>query len=218
VQIRNSTENVTFRPDARERSIRPKTAGSLATLERSRHSLAGGVSSSLRKSARPYPPDCGLARGPLILGAIEQQARRELMFGAQHELEYEVEESLTAIVPCADSVCFSNPGTEIVQLALRLAHAATGRTRFLKFEGHYHGWADNVPCSYHPTRDEIGTPVSLRTGQRPQNDTPGRTCPCSPTAGGMSPPRIRMQKSTRPRRRLSGRRRTYNHGPAKEAC
>jgi glutamate-1-semialdehyde 2,1-aminomutase len=186
----------------REASVREKTRGSLERFERSRRSLAGGVSSSLRRSARPYPLfythgcgsrvfdvdgnaylDYGLAWGPLILGhadpevteAVSRQASRGLTFGAQHDLEYQVAERLTSIVPCADLVCFANTGTEVVQVALRLARAATGRSKFLKFEGHYHGWMDNVLCSYHPTAEAIvaaaGNPISVGLGQIAQTDT-----------------------------------------------
>ena len=190
------------RLDERERSIRQKTGGSLERYERSKRSLAGGVSSGLRRSARPYPLffssgagarvtdvdgnsyiDYGLAWGPLILGqappeiaaAVQRQTTLGLTFGAQHELEYEVAERLTSIIPCADLVCFAGSGTEIVQVALRLARAATGRAKFLKFEGHYHGWADDVLCSHHPTLGEIanaaGAPIPVGAGQRPQRDT-----------------------------------------------
>ena len=115
--------------------------------------------------------DYGLAWGPLIVGhahpeviaAMTGQLQRGLTFGAQHDLEIEVAEMLTRIIPCADMVCFANSGTEIVQVALRLARAATGRQKFIKFEGHYHGWDDSVLVSYKPTREEIaaaeGAPV-----------------------------------------------------------
>jgi glutamate-1-semialdehyde 2,1-aminomutase len=190
------------RLEQRESSIREKTRGSLERYERSKRSLAGGVSSGLRRAARPYPLffssgagsrvtdvdgntyiDYGLAWGPLILGqapaeiaaAVQRQAACGLTFGAQHELEYEVAERLTSIIPCADLVCFAGSGTEIVQVALRLARAATGRPKFLKFEGHYHGWADNVLCSHHPTLEEIaggaGAAIPVGAGQRPQLDT-----------------------------------------------
>jgi glutamate-1-semialdehyde 2,1-aminomutase len=187
-----------FRPAERETSVRSKTAGSRERFERARKSLAGGVSSGVRASARPYPiffregsgsravdvdgnafVDYGLAWGPLILGqspaevvrAISEQIRRGLTFGAQHDLEYEVAERLTGIIPCADSVAFANSGTEIVQVALRLARAATGRQKYLKFEGHYHGWDDSVLVSYHPTARETdaanGQPIPAGMGQKP---------------------------------------------------
>jgi len=183
--------------ERREREIRRRTAGSCARHERACQSLAGGVSSGLRRSVRPYPLyfdsgsgprvtdvdgntyiDYGLAWGPLILGhsppeitqAIATQAARGLTFGAQHDLEFEVAERLTQIVPCADRVAFANSGTEAVQVALRLARAITQRPKFLKFEGHYHGWDDSVLVSFHPTQAQVdaanGGPVPIGAGQR----------------------------------------------------
>ena len=171
-----------------------RTAGSRARYERACRSLAGGVSSSLRRNARPYPLyfdsgsgprvtdvdgndyiDYGLAWGPLILGhspdeltaAIAAQARRGLTFGAQHDLEFEVSERLTEIIPCADRVTFANSGTEAVQVALRLARAITQRPRFLKFEGHYHGWDDSVLVSFHPTKAQLESAgAGSRSGRR----------------------------------------------------
>jgi glutamate-1-semialdehyde 2,1-aminomutase len=190
-----------LKAEQREASIRNKTKGSWNRFVRAQKTLAGGVASSLRRSARPYPLyfshgqgskvtdvdgnsylDYGLAWGPLILGqsppevvkAVQEQLARGLTFGAQHDLEFEVAELLTSIIPCADRVCFTNSGTEIVQIALRLARAATGRSKCLKFEGHYHGWGDEVLVSYHPSEAEIeaakGTPISVGAGQHPQYD------------------------------------------------
>lgn len=181
--------------------MRAKTAGSLARFERSRRSLAGGVASSIRRAARPYPlyfesghgsrvtdvdrnsyVDYGLAWGPLILGhtpaevveAVNRQIQRGFTFGAQHELEYAVAERMTSLIPCADSVCFANSGTEIVQVALRLARAATGRRLVLKFEGHYHGWSDGILVSYHPTAEQLASsdgPIAVSSGQLPPQET-----------------------------------------------
>ncbi len=123
--------------------------------------------------------DYTLAWGPAILGhsppevveAMRRQAGNGTTFGAQHELEYEVAERLIEAIPCADLVCYANSGTEIVQLALRLARAVTGRLKYLKFEGHYHGWDDTVLLSYHPSLEEIvraqGRPVPVSAGQLP---------------------------------------------------
>lgn len=140
--------------------------------------MAGGVSSGLRRLAKPYPLyfqsgsgpsiedvdgnrylDYTLAWGPLILGhahpaiadAIAAQARKGTTYGAQCDLEYEVAERLCRLIPCADLVTYSNSGTEAVQVALRLARAITGRDKYLKFEGHYHGWADQALVGYHPS-------------------------------------------------------------------
>lgn len=159
-------------------------SGSRLRLERARRSLAGGVSSPFRAKF-PVPLyfadasgcrmtdvdgncyiDYTLAWGPLILGhkhpalveAIRQQAARPHILGAQHDLEYEVAEKIRQLVPCAERVAFTSSGSEAVQLALRLARAATGRRLVLKFEGHYHGWMDSVLISHHPRAEEIGPP------------------------------------------------------------
>lgn len=171
-----------FSPLIRERNVIAKTPGSRQRWLRACNSLAGGVSSGLRRFAYPYPLyfqggsaatlrdvdgnsyiDYTLAWGPNFLGhapdqvvhAIAEVVKNGLTFGAQHDLEYEVAESLTKIIPCADRVCYANSGTEIVQVALRLARAVTGRTMFLKFEGHYHGWDDTVLVGYHPSLEQI---------------------------------------------------------------
>jgi glutamate-1-semialdehyde 2,1-aminomutase len=192
----------TFSPSIREHEVRSKTAGSLERWQRACRTLAGGVSSGLRRSARPYPLffshgkggqlvdvdgncyfDYTLGWGPNILGnapeqvidAIRESVADGLTFGAQHELEYQVAELLTRAIPCADRVCFANSGTEIVQVALRLARAVTGKNKFIKFEGHYHGWDDSVLLSYHPTADQIAAagskPIPEGRGQLPAEYT-----------------------------------------------
>jgi glutamate-1-semialdehyde 2,1-aminomutase len=189
-----------FHAAEREERVRRKAAGSLARYQRSAQSLAGGVSSGLRRSQRPFPLffesgqgsrvrdvdgntylDYGLAWGPLILGhapaaineAVAAQLTRGHTYGAQHDLEIEVAELLTSAIPCAGLVAFANSGTEIVQVALRLARAATGRTKYLKFEGPYHGWDDSVLVSYHPTPEELArfgdAPIPVGAGQRPES-------------------------------------------------
>jgi glutamate-1-semialdehyde 2,1-aminomutase len=152
-------------------------------LERSRRSLAGGVSSPFRAKA-PVPLfisdawgsrlkdvdgnefiDYSLAWGPLILGhchpklvaTLRERANLPHVYGAQHELEFQLAELVQAVVPCAERVAFTSSGSEAVQIALRLARAATGRRLILKFEGHYHGWMDSVLLSYKPRRAELET-------------------------------------------------------------
>jgi glutamate-1-semialdehyde 2,1-aminomutase len=186
-----------FQAELHEKSVREKTSGSWDRYQKSCLTLAGGVSSSLRRATKPYPLffdhgsgsrvvdvdgnsylDYGLAWGPLILGhshpqvvdAIQRQAGRALTFGAQHDLELEVSDLLHRIIPCADSVCFANSGTEIVQVALRLARAITGRKKYLKFEGHYHGWSDESLVAYHPPEaDALGSPSPVGAGQLPHD-------------------------------------------------
>ena len=74
------------------------------------------------------------------------------------------------MVPCAERVRFGCAGSEAVQAAWRLARAATGRSAVIKFEGHYHGWLDNVLWSVAPPPDQYGpleapTPVPASAGQ-----------------------------------------------------
>jgi glutamate-1-semialdehyde 2,1-aminomutase len=79
-----------------------------------------------------------------ILAAVSAASRRGMVFGAQHELEVEAAERLCDALGWADMVRFGSSGTEVVQAALRVARAATRRSKFVRFEGHYHGWLDNV--------------------------------------------------------------------------
>jgi glutamate-1-semialdehyde 2,1-aminomutase len=140
-------------------------------LERARRSIPGGVTSNVRAAERPFPLffanaegailtdvdgneyiDYVLGQGPMILGhshpavleTVGQAMRRGQLFAGQHELEIEVAEALVRLVPCAELCRFGVSGSELVQAAMRLARAVTGRTLILRFEGHYHGWFDNV--------------------------------------------------------------------------
>jgi glutamate-1-semialdehyde 2,1-aminomutase len=59
-------------------------------------------------------------------------------------MEVELAEKIVQHVPCAEKVRFSITGSDAVQLAVRLARAYTKRPYFIRFEGHYHGWLDNM--------------------------------------------------------------------------
>jgi glutamate-1-semialdehyde 2,1-aminomutase len=108
--------------------------------------------------------DYYLGMGPMILGhspepvvsAVERQVRRGILYAGQSELEYAAARLICDMVPCAERVRFGSSGSEVVQAALRLARAATGRTRILKFEGHYHGWFDNILWSVSGIPDQLG--------------------------------------------------------------
>ena len=88
--------------------------------------------------------------GPLILGhahpivvrALQDQLLRGTSYGLPTEAEVELAERLVRLVPGLEMVRLVNSGTEATMSALRLARAATGRDRFLKFTGCYHGHAD----------------------------------------------------------------------------
>lgn len=143
--------------------------------------FAMGVGSQVQSFGRPHPlymdrgagskvydidgnefTDYLLNYGPLILGhcpkvlndAVKAQLDKGTAFGEPHKLQLEVSQLLIDAVPSFEVVNFNNTGTEAVQAVLRLARAYTGRTKFIKFEGHYHGWADNVFFSFHPDAGE----------------------------------------------------------------
>ncbi len=88
--------------------------------------------------------------GPMILGhqhpvvveAVRQQIQHAFSFGTPTELEVEMARLITQIVPGCDLVRMVNSGTEACMSAVRLARGFTGKTKILKFEGHYHGHAD----------------------------------------------------------------------------
>ena len=96
--------------------------------------------------------DYALAFGPLVLGhspaavlsAVRTQLARGLGYGASHPLEAELGEALCRVVPSAELCIFGSTGSEAVHAAIRIARAATGRMRVVKFLGHYHGWLDSI--------------------------------------------------------------------------
>lgn len=93
-----------------------------------------------------------LGQGPNIFGhapkqlndAVAQACQGGLIFGGQHPLEVRAAETLCEVLRWPDMVRLAMTGSEAVQAALRLARAATGRRKWIRFEGHYHGWFDNV--------------------------------------------------------------------------
>src|SRR5271169_1993945 len=100
----------------------------------------------------------GHAHPKLVAVATEAMAEGS-HFAAATSAEVEAAERFRSMVPSAEVVRFTNTGSEATMLALRLARAHTGRTKFLKFEGHYHGWYDPylLNAHSHPPA-ELGTP------------------------------------------------------------
>jgi glutamate-1-semialdehyde 2,1-aminomutase len=77
--------------------------------------------------------------------AVEETvARTGIHFAFPHALAGEVGELVAQLVPGIEQLRFAASGTEATQAAVRLVRAATGRDLILKFEGHYHGWADHL--------------------------------------------------------------------------
>lgn len=93
-----------------------------------------------------------LGQGPNFLGhapvqvleAVESASRLGMIYGGEHPLEVEASETVCDALGWPDMVRFGVSGTESVQAALRVARAATGRRKVVRFEGHYHGWLDSV--------------------------------------------------------------------------
>jgi glutamate-1-semialdehyde 2,1-aminomutase len=84
---------------------------------------------------------------PEIVEAITEAATTGAHFATATPVELEVAEMLQKIVPNAERVRFANTGTEAMMAAIRLARGVTGRPKLLKFEGHYHGWHDDLLVS-----------------------------------------------------------------------
>jgi glutamate-1-semialdehyde 2,1-aminomutase len=160
--------------------------------------IAGGVNSNVRLLGSA-PPLCfavaqgahlidldgndyidyALGMGPAILGhapkavthAVADSLNQGQLYAGQSVLEADLARRLQQHVPGAELVRIGMTGSEMVQAAVRLARAATGRTRLVKFAGHYHGWFDNVltnEVSFIP-----GSGADLRNAQ-PQTEGQSR--------------------------------------------
>jgi glutamate-1-semialdehyde 2,1-aminomutase len=90
---------------------------------------------------------------PAVVKAVQAQVARGTHLGAGHELEIRWAELVNQLVPCAELTRFTMSGTEATHLALRIARAFTGRSRILKFTGHFHGWHDGVAIGVNPPYD-----------------------------------------------------------------
>lgn len=90
--------------------------------------------------------------GPLILGHRDPEVQEAVMemvntawtFGACEPYSLELAEWITQKLPWVEKLRFNSSGTEAVMSTLRLARAATGRSKILKFEGCYHGHMDSL--------------------------------------------------------------------------
>lgn len=84
---------------------------------------------------------------PEVCEAICEAASSGAHFATATEIEIEVAELLQQMIANAEVVRFANTGTEAVMAAIRLARGCTGRPKIIKFEGHYHGWYDDLCVS-----------------------------------------------------------------------
>ena len=112
--------------------------------------------------------DYVMSWGPLIHGhaprglaeALAAAARRGTSFGAPSPLEVELGERVRRLMPSLERVRFVNSGTEAAMSAIRVARAATGRDRLVKFQGCYHGHADSFLVQAGSGALTLGVPTS----------------------------------------------------------
>ncbi|OYV35286.1 MAG: aspartate aminotransferase family protein [Rhodospirillales bacterium 20-64-7] len=95
---------------------------------------------------------------PVVMRAVQEALQRGTHFGACHELEIRWAEAIRRMVPSAERVRFTSSGTEATLMALRLARACTGRSKLVRFRGHFHGWHDHMTSGHASHFD--GTPTS----------------------------------------------------------
>src|SRR6478672_129325 len=81
---------------------------------------------------------------PEIVAAVTEAARRGTSYGAPTAGEVELAEEVSRRMPSVEMLRMTSSGTEASMSAIRLARAATGRTKLLKFAGAYHGHVDGL--------------------------------------------------------------------------
>lgn len=146
--------------------------------------LPGGVAASVRfntaigrpfyvsrgEGSRIYDLDGGpfidmcMSHGASLLGHNHPQIKAavakalELGVICSYETPYQsrLAQKIVEMVPCAEMVRFAGSGTETIMHALRLVRTATGREKFIKFEGHFHGYSDDINYSVAPPLDKAG--------------------------------------------------------------
>ena len=179
--------------------IRPLPA-SQGLLERARRVIPGGVNSPVRAfgavgGTPPFIARAAGARlwdqdgheyldylgswGPMILGhahpeivaAVREAAALGMSYGAPTAREVELAELITCCVPAVEKVRLVSSGTEATMSAVRLARAATGRPKIVKFEGCYHGHGDSFLIKAGSGAATFGTPSSPGVTAGTANDT-----------------------------------------------
>jgi len=149
--------------------------------------IPGGVNSPVR-AFKPYPfftsraegskiydvdgrvyIDYCMAYGPLILGhvhpevveAVVRQLKNGSIYGTPTELEVELAELVSEVVPCMEMLRLVNSGAEATMHAIRVARGYTGRDKIVKFEGCYHGAYDYVLVKAGSGASKLVSPTSL---------------------------------------------------------
>src|SRR5579872_5060398 len=103
---------------------------------------------------------------PAVVKAVEQKLHEGTTFGMPHDMEWELAEEICKRYP-VEMVRFGSSGTEATMHGCRIARAATGRDKILKFEGAYHGLHDTALVSVKPKAEDYGdinAPTSVPGG------------------------------------------------------
>ena len=108
---------------------------------------------------------------PAVLEAVHAAAADGLSFGAPTRREVELVEMLLQLVPSMEMARLVSSGTEAAMSAIRLARGATGRTKFIKFEGCYHGHADALLVKAGSGLATFGNPTSAGVPPEVVRDT-----------------------------------------------
>ncbi|WP_289029818.1 glutamate-1-semialdehyde 2,1-aminomutase [uncultured Paraglaciecola sp.] len=136
----------------------------------------GGTPPFISKADGPYLYDADGKRyidyvqswGPMVLGhnnpkireAVIDAAQDGLSFGAPTEIEVQMAEKVSKLVPSMEMLRMVNSGTEATMSAIRLARGYTNRDKILKFEGCYHGHADALLVKAGSGALTLGVPSS----------------------------------------------------------
>ncbi len=180
--------------------MKPSIDRNAALFERATRSIPGGVNSPVRafravggtprfvqRAQGAYFWDADGQRyidyigswGPMILGhghpavleAVQKATLEGLSFGAPTEREIELAEAIIGLVPSIEMLRLVSSGTEAGMSAIRLARGATGRSKFIKFEGCYHGHADALLVKAGSGLATFGNPTSAGVPPEVVRDT-----------------------------------------------
>ncbi len=97
---------------------------------------------------------------PFIIDALKAAIENGTSFGAPTALEVEMAKLITELVPSVEMVRMVNSGTEATMSAIRAARGFTGKEKFIKFEGCYHGHADYFLIKAGSGALTLGVPTS----------------------------------------------------------
>ncbi|MBX9610301.1 MAG: glutamate-1-semialdehyde 2,1-aminomutase [Burkholderiales bacterium] len=180
--------------------MKPNTDRNAELFERAKRLIPGGVNSPVRafkavggtprfvqRAQGAYFWDANGQRyidyigswGPMILGhghpavleAVQKAALDGFSFGAPTEREVELAEAIIRLVPSIEMLRLVSSGTEAAMSAIRLARGATGRSKFIKFEGCYHGHADALLVKAGSGLATFGNPTSAGVPAEVVKDT-----------------------------------------------